>query len=52
MTKHEAKVYIQYIKVILAKHGYDDDALYKALDMADVAIDPAPVIPDPRPHVF
>lgn len=28
--------------------GYDEDELKEALDMADYALDPAPVVPDPR----
>ena len=48
MTKQEAKVYIQYIKVLLAMKGYDEEVLIQALDMADYAIDPEPVVPDPR----
>ena len=50
MTKQEAKVYIQYIKVLLAMKGYDEDVLNEALDMADYALDPEPVVPDPRFH--
>lgn len=50
MTKMEAKVYIQYIKVLLAMKGYDEDTLNEALDMADYALDPEPVVPDPRFH--
>ena len=48
MTKQEAKVYIQYIKVLLAKHGCAEDILNEALDMADYALDPEPVVKDPR----
>ena len=48
MTKQEAKVYIQYIKVLLAMKGYDEDELKEALDMADHALDPEPVVKDPR----
>jgi hypothetical protein len=48
MTKQEAKVYIQYIKVLLAMKGYDEDVLKEALDMADYALDPEPVVKDPR----
>ena len=48
MTKMEAKVYLQYIKVLLAMKGYDEDTLKEALDMADYALDPEPVVKDPR----
>ena len=48
MTKMEAKVYIQYIKVLLDIKGYTDDALKEALDMADFALDPEPAVKDPR----
>lgn len=48
MTKQEAKVYIQYIKVLLSMRGYDEDVLIEALDMADYALDPEPVVKDPR----
>ena len=48
MTKQEAKVYIQYIKVLLAIKGYNEDTLNEALDMADYALDPEPVVKDPR----
>ena len=48
MTKQEAKVYIQYIKVLLAIKGYTEPELNEALDMADYAIDPEPVVKDPR----
>ena len=50
MTKQEAKVYIQYIKVLLAMKGYEEETLTEALDMADYALDPEPVVPDPRFH--
>jgi len=48
MTNQEAKVYIQYIKVLLSIHGCSEDVLNTALDMADVALDPEPVVKDPR----
>ena len=48
MTKQEAKVYIQYIKVLLSIKGYNEDVLNEALDMADYALDPEPVVKDPR----
>lgn len=48
MTKMEAKVYIQYIKVLLAMKGYTEPELNEALDMADYAIDPEPAVKDPR----
>ena len=48
MTKMEAKVYIQYIKVLLEMKGYTEDVLKEALDMADYALDPEPVVKDPR----
>ena len=48
MTNQEAKVYIQYIKVLLSMKGYDEDALNEALDMADYALGPEPVVKDPR----
>lgn len=50
MTKQEAKVYIQYIKVLLDMKGYTEKELDEALDMADYALDPEPVVPDPRFH--
>lgn len=48
MTKQEAKVYIQYIKVVLSKYKEMDDTLEMALDMADNALGEEPVVPDPR----
>lgn len=48
MTKMEAKVYIQYIKVLLSIKGYDEDDLKEALDMADYALSPEPAVKDPR----
>jgi len=48
MTTMEAKVYIQYIKVLLEIKGYTEDVLKEALDMADYALDPEPVVKDPR----
>lgn len=48
MTNKDAKVYIQYIKVLLQMHKCSDDKLNEALDKADFALDPEPVIPDPR----
>ena len=48
MTNEEAKVYIQYIKVLLSKHGYKDEALNKALDMADESLGPDTLYKDPR----
>ena len=48
MTKQEAKVYIQYIKVLLDIKGYTEKELDEALDMADYALDPEPVVKDPR----
>ena len=50
MTKQEAKVYIQYIKVLLDMKGYTEKELDEALDMADYALDPEPAVPDPRFH--
>lgn len=50
MTKQEAKVYIQYIKVLLDIKGYTEKELDEALDMADYALDPEPAVPDPRFH--
>ena len=48
MTNTEAKVYIQYIKVLLMKHKCNEKVLDEALDMADYALDPEPVVKDPR----
>ena len=48
MTNYEAKVYIQYIKVLLSKNGLTDESIIEALDMADFALDPEPVVKDPR----
>lgn len=48
MTNEMAKVYIQYIKVILSKYKEMDETLEMALDMADNALDPEPVVQDPR----
>ena len=50
MTKQEAKVYIQYIKVLLDMKGYTDKELDEALDMAHYALGPEPAVPDPRFH--
>lgn len=48
MTNEMAKVYIQYIKVVLSKYKEMDDTLEMALDMADNALGEEPVVPDPR----
>ena len=48
MTNEEAKVYIQYIKVLLAMEGKNDAKLNEALDMADEALGPESLYPDPR----
>lgn len=48
MTNEEAKVYIQYIKVLLSIKGYTEPELNEALDMADYALSPEPVVKDPR----
>ena len=48
MTNQEAKVYIQYIKVLLSIHGCSEDVLNTALDLADSALGDEPVVEDPR----
>lgn len=48
MTNEEAKVYIQYIKVLLSIHGCSEDVLTMALDKADLALGEKPVVDDPR----
>lgn len=48
MTNQEAKVYIQYIKVLLSIHKCNEAVLDAALDMADKALGKDPVVNDPR----
>mgnify|MGYP007022144686 CR=1 FL=1 len=48
MTHEEAKVYIQYIKVLLSVHNLNEDVLDEALDVADVALGPDTLYKDPR----
>lgn len=48
MTNYEAKVYIQYIKVLLSIHKCNEAVLDAALDMADKALGKDPVVNDPR----
>lgn len=48
MTYEEAKVYIQYIKVLLSKHNLNESVLNEALDVADEALGPDTLYRDPR----
>ena len=48
MTNQEAKVYIQYIKVLLAIDGRSEDILNEALDKADEALGTESLYDDPR----
>ena len=48
MTNEMAKVYIQYVKVILSKYKEMDDTIEMALDMADDALGEETLFPDPR----
>ena len=48
MTNEEAKVYIQYIKVLLAIDGHNDNTLNEALDVADNALGDKTLYDDPR----
>ena len=48
MTNQEAKVYIQYVKVLLAIDGHDEDILNEALDKADEALGEESLYEDPR----
>lgn len=48
MTKQEAKVYIQYIKVLLEIVGRSEDILNEALDKADEALGEEAYYEDPR----
>lgn len=48
MTKQEAKVYIQYIKVLLSIHGLDEEVLNTALDVADESLGTDSLYSDPR----
>lgn len=48
MTHEEAKVYIQYIKVLLAMNGLNENILIEALDVADEALGPDTLYKDPR----
>ena len=48
MSNKEAKVYIQYIKVLLAIVGRSEDVLNEALDRADEALGAETLYEDPR----
>lgn len=48
MTAKEAKIYIEYVKVLMKIHNCGDEKISEALDMADKALGHEPAIPDPR----
>lgn len=48
MTNKEAKVYIQYIKVLLDIVGRSEDILIEALNRADEALGSESLYDDPR----
>jgi len=48
MTNKEAKIYLEYIKVLLSIHNCRDEKLDKALEMADDALGSESAVPDPR----